>query len=79
MKLYILEVRQGCMPDGSSEGGTTSFAVGPTIFIAFKCTGCVAIPCESFFGPTVLCTLRNCSMPGYCADQYGHYSPQVAD
>ena len=64
MKLYILEVRQGCMPDGSSEGGTTSFAVGPRIFVAFECTDCIAIPCESFFGPTVLGTLKNCSMPG---------------
>ena len=30
----------------------------------FECTDCIAIPCESFFGSTVLCTIKNCSMPG---------------
>ena len=59
------------MPDGSSEGGTNSFAVGPRIFVAFECTDCIAIPCESFFGPTVLCTLKTVQ----CAGQYGHYAP----
>ena len=48
MKLYIIEVRQGCMPEGSSEGVTTSFAVGPRICVALECTDCIAIPCESF-------------------------------
>ena len=35
-------------------------------FFEFECTDFIAIPCESFFGPTVLCTLKkNCSMQGF--------------